>query len=132
MLPPALKKLIHYALYSGSGLVLDTVVFVGLTHAAMPISPFWANMVGGAVASTYVYFGTAKKIFEYRGHFLWPKWLAYVGYILGALLLASAIIGWLATHTPLPALACKLALVPVQFFLNYFALGAILRAFEKR
>lgn len=127
-----LKHLAHYALYSGSGLVLDTFIFWGLTHAAAPLSPFWANMAGGAAASTLVYFGTAKALFAYKGHFLWPKWGAYVGYIWVALVTASALVAWLVAHTALPPLAAKLALVPVQFFMNYFVLGAILRAFEKK
>jgi hypothetical protein len=114
-MPPTLKNLTHYALYSGGGLVLDVGVFGGLTHAALPVAPFWANMAGGATAASFVYFATARRIFAYRGRFLWPKWLAYVGYIALQLVAASTLVAWLAVATLYPPLLCKLASSPCSF-----------------
>ncbi len=127
--PPALCKLFVYGLYTVIGLSLDIATFLSLTHGA-GVLPFWANIVGGALASTFVYYATVRRIFAYQGRFLMTKWLAYVGYICVALLVASALVQLIVSAWMMMPLVAKLMLVPVQFFLNYFVLGRILAAFE--
>jgi hypothetical protein len=131
LLPPGFQRLFVYGLYTAFGLSLDICIFLLFTHGAH-VQPFWGNIAGGAVASTFVYYVTVRRIFNYQGQFLVTKWLAYVGYICVALLVASALVQLIISIWLVMPIVAKLILVPIQFFLNYFVLGRILAAFEPK
>lgn len=121
----------RYFWVAGAGFVFDLLTFTILNYL-VGLSPMISNVASGTVGVTWVYFVSAKRIFQYRGRWLYPKFIAYVAYNVAAILLASALIAALAAWLVLPALLVKVVIVPVQFFMNYFILSAILRAFDGR
>ncbi|MFZ2586704.1 MAG: GtrA family protein [Alphaproteobacteria bacterium] len=125
-----MRQLSLYTLISGLGFVLDCTLFA-LLHLGLHTSALPANLASAAAAVTLVYFLSAHRVFNYQGQLLWPKFGAYVAYQTTVILLFSWIIATLALWLSTPALAIKLAVVPVQFLMNYLILKQLMALFEK-
>jgi hypothetical protein len=111
-----LRKLLSFALISGVGLGIDFILFtMGIGLGA---SPTLSNLVSASAAVTFVYFVSVRRIFEYRGHFLYAKFLIYCAYQTIMVFLASAAIGALAARFGMPLLM-KAATAPVTLLVNF-------------
>lgn len=121
---PQLWKLIGFALVSGVGLGIDFCVFVGMLH--MESSIFVANIFAGGCAVTFVYFVSIRRIFAYRGGFLYGLFLAYLGYQIVGVSLASLAVSLLAAQG-FPAIAAKIMILPLTFAANYLFMSLLAR-----
>ena len=83
-----------------------------------------------AAAVTLVYFASARTVFLYQGSLLLPKFLAYLAYHATVIVLFSFLISTLASTLAIPALWAKIAVVPIQFIMNYLILRSLLALFE--
>lgn len=79
--------------------------------------PFSANLISATCAVSFVYFASVRRIFRYRGRFLFGLFLAYVGYQAIAVAAASLGVAWLAAYVA-PPLA-KILILPLTFGANY-------------
>ncbi|HWT12711.1 MAG TPA: GtrA family protein [Allosphingosinicella sp.] len=117
-----LVRLALFALASGTGLAIDFLLFILLLAGGA--SPGAANLASGAAAVTFVYFASARRIFAYRGRFLFGLFAAYLAYQAAAVSAASAAVALLAASQLAPLLA-KLVILPVTFPMNFFVLARL-------
>jgi putative flippase GtrA len=113
-----------FGLVSGLGLTLDVVVFAVLVLTA-GVTPFWANLAGAALAVTFVFCASVRRVFADRGGFLIGRFLVYAAWQAVGITAASWLVDHLALH--LPALAAKLAMLPLTFSANFLVMRAITR-----
>jgi len=76
-----------FALISGTGWVLDLVVTVVLVNAGL--APFWASLIGAALAVTFVYFMSRVMVFETSNLGQSIDYVFYMGWQVVAITLAS-------------------------------------------
>jgi putative flippase GtrA len=120
-----LRRVLAFAVVSGSGLAIDTAIFFVLITLGWPSGA--ANICSAGVAVTFVYFTSVYRIFNYAGRFLLPLFVVYVVYHVMAVLTASAAIEFLARSGLHPLLA-KLLILPITFAANYIAMRLITRS----
>ena len=118
-------KVLGFAFLSGIGLVIDLAIFASLVHFG--VRPGYANLVSASLAVAFVYFSSAKRIFEYHGEFLLLLFLFYAAYQVAAVLAASFAVDRLAMAGFKPIIA-KLLILPVTFTANYLSMSVLLRA----
>jgi putative flippase GtrA len=109
-------RLLRFALVSGTGLVLDTAVFLALVRLGLLAG--YANLISASMAVTFVYFVSTKRVFEYAGRFLLGLFLIYCVYQVLAVSAASWTVGALVAAGFVPLLA-KVLILPVTFLANY-------------
>jgi len=114
-----------FSILSAIGLTIDIAVFSLLVHFGL--RPGYANLISAGLAVTFVYFSSAKKVFQYHGRFLLPLFLVYLLYQVVAVLAASFAVDSLAIAGFRPIVA-KLLILPVTFTANYFSMSFLLRA----
>lgn len=117
-----LRTVLQFAFVSGMGLALDIIIFVVLT--GLGTAPFAANAISGACAVTFVYFASVRRIFLYRGSFLFGLFLAYLLYQVVGVTAASLAVAYLA-KTLLSPLAAKLVILPITFSANYMFMSLL-------
>jgi putative flippase GtrA len=117
-------KVMRFGLVSAAGLALDLGLFLALMGLGAAPGP--ANAVSAAAAVTFVYFVSVRRIFSYSGDFLLALFAAYVAYQVAGVAAASLAVAWLAENH-LPALAAKLAILPVTFSANYLFMAFLTR-----
>lgn len=115
-------SVLRFALVSGTGLAIDVGLFFGLVQAGMRAG--FANLISAALAVTFVYFVSARRIFAYEGRFLLPLFCVYLGYQAAAVALASWAVDAIVVHGAAPILAKGLVL-PVTFTANYLCMTYI-------
>ncbi|HEY0941151.1 MAG TPA: GtrA family protein [Steroidobacter sp.] len=115
-------SVLRFAVVSGTGLAIDVVLFFGLVQASMRAG--FANLISAALAVTFVYFVSARRIFAYEGRFLLPLFCIYLGYQAAAVALASWAVDSIVAHGAAPILAKGLVL-PVTFTANYLCMAFI-------
>jgi putative flippase GtrA len=99
---------------SGGGLAIDTLLFIALLPQ---LGPFLANLISAALAVTFVYFASVRRIFEYQGKFMLALFLLYLAYQAVGVTASSAAVAWLSTIVPpVPA---KIIIIPVTFAMNF-------------
>jgi hypothetical protein len=109
------KDIFKFAIVSGAGLALDFGIFIGLLAAGF--LPFSANLISATCAVSFVYFASVRRIFRYRGRFLFGLFLAYVCYQAIAVAAASLGVAWLAAYVAPPI--AKVLILPLTFGANY-------------
>jgi putative flippase GtrA len=114
-----------FSILSAIGLAIDIAIFSLLVHFGL--RPGYANLVSAGLAVTFVYFSSAKKVFQYHGRFLLPLFLVYLLYQVAAVLAASFAVDRLAIAGFKPIIA-KLLILPVTFTANYISMSFLLRA----
>jgi hypothetical protein len=114
-----------FSILSAVGLTIDIAIFSLLVHFGL--RPGYANLISAGLAVTFVYFSSAKKVFQYHGRFLVLLFLIYVLYQVVAVLAASFAVDRLAIAGFRPIIA-KLLILPVTFTANYFSMSFLLRA----
>ena len=114
-----------FSILSAMGLTIDIAIFSLLVHFGL--RPGYANLVSAGLAVTFVYFSSAKKVFQYHGRFLLPLFLIYLLYQVAAVLAASFAVDRLAIAGFKPIIA-KLLILPVTFTANYISMNFLLRA----
>lgn len=122
-----MKNPLHFVGFAGIGWLVDTTVFFSFVYG-LHGSPFAANFVGGVFGACFTFLLSRRRIFvEQRGR-TWVRLTGYLSYTLGLLIVASAVVHWLATsinhsYPPLPApwaaLAAKVIVTPFTLALNY-------------
>jgi putative flippase GtrA len=114
-----------FSILSAIGLTIDLALFSLLVHFGL--RPGYANLISAGLAVTFVYFSSAKKVFQYHGKFLLPLFMIYVLYQLVAVLAASFAVDRLAI-AGLNPLVAKLLILPVTFTANYLSMSFLLKA----
>ena len=69
-------KLFVFTIFSGLGFAIDFGIFSFLIYLDTPI--FISNITAGFFAVSFVYFTSAKHVFNYRNNFLLIKFIAYI------------------------------------------------------
>lgn len=118
------SRIIGFALVSAIGLLLDFATFSALIGLRVPI--FTANMCAGAFAVTFVYFASVRRVFAYEGRFLFGLLAIYILYQICGVSLASMAVNFL-TGPHLPAIAAKVAILPLTFSANYLFMSFLTR-----
>ena len=111
----------HYALIAAVGLLLDTAIFLILTHGGL-LSVFWASMIGMLCGASFSYIFATRRIFTGRAGFSWSKWAIFIAYIIGTMFIWSGIIAALVAFGLWPLLA-KFATLPISFYANFLFMG---------
>lgn len=124
----SLATLARFGLVSLIGWGGDFALFAALTAAGF--DPLPANLVSAGAAVTFVYFASVRRIFRYRGDFLYAKWIAYLAYQGVAVLIASAAIATLAAASGHAPILAKLAITPFTFVANYLFMKLLTRPVE--
>jgi len=115
-LPHHIRKVWHFGLVSGAGLILDIALF--LTLLSLGVSAFLANLASSAAAVSFVYAASVRRVFRYRGRFLFGMFAAYGVYQCAGILAGSWAVQALVRLALVPA-AAKIAILPVTFSANY-------------
>lgn len=113
-------RVIGFGGVSALGLAVDVLVFLVLTANA--VGPLLANLLSAGLAVTWVFFASVRHVFGYQGTALWSRYLLYGLYQVVAVIAASVLIDWLFHATTLPALVCKVVILPVTFTANYLVM----------
>ena len=106
-----------FALVSGTGWLIDFLIFIALAGAN--VLPLVANLVGAGTAVTFVFFASVRRVFEYRGGYLIGKLLFYLAFQIVAIGLASLAIQLLVTQLYLVPLLAKILVTPLTFYANF-------------
>jgi putative flippase GtrA len=121
---PNVNRIVSFGLVSGVGLALDFVVFtIGLNLA---LSVFAANLAGATCAVAFVYFASVRRVFDYEGRFLLELLAVYIAYQTCGVTLASIGVN-LLVKLHVPAIAAKVAILPVTFSANYLFMSFLTR-----
>jgi len=107
-------QLLKFAVVSGGGLAIDTLVFVVLEPR---FGPFLANLISAGLAVTFVYFASVQRVFRYHGSFMLALFLAYLAYQALGVTASSAAVAWLSTM--LVPIVAKILIIPVTFVMNF-------------
>jgi putative flippase GtrA len=102
-------RLPAFAVVSGCGWMLDFLLTAGLVATGAPAAA--ANAVGATCGVTFVFFAAQRRVFVTGDRVLVRPLLAYLGYQAGAIALASAAIGLLASVLAAPSAAVLGAVV---------------------
>lgn len=124
-IPTWLKRVLAFAAVSGVGLALDFALFLTFVELGVRAGP--ANFISAAIAVSFVYFVSVRRLFDYRGKFLLRLFLAYLLFQLVAVATASWAVDWIVTLQISPAVA-KLLILPLTFSANYLFMSWITRA----
>ena len=114
-----------FSILSAIGLTIDIAIFSLLVHFGLRAG--YANLISAGLAVTFVYFSSAKKVFQYHGRFLLLLFLVYVLYQVAAVLAASFAVDRLVIAAFKPIVA-KLLILPVTFTANYLSMSFLLKA----
>ncbi len=132
MISPATHRLftrvLAFGVVSGLGWLLDFGVFTLLLHVGA--TPFLANAAGAALAVTWVYAASVRRIFRYRGRFLIAKFLLYAGWQVVGVTAASWGVDRLAHTGALTPIWAKIAITPLTFVANYLFMAWLTRPAE--
>ena len=120
-----LVRLVGFGVVSGLGWLLDFGIFSVLLRTGA--TPFLANLAGAAVAVTWVYAASIRRIFRYQGRFLVAKFLCYAGYQVVGVTLASWGVDGLARHAAIPPIWAKVAITPLTFLANFLFMAWLTR-----
>lgn len=119
-----LSRLIRFGAVSAAGLGLDVGLFLLLVHLEMRAG--YANLISAAVAVTFVYIASTKRVFEYAGSFLVQLFVLYVFYQILAVAAASWTVDYIVALGVEPVVS-KGVILPVTFFANYLVLNFLTR-----
>lgn len=121
-----LTRVVGFALVSGAGLAIDFGLFLAMVELfGVRAGP--ANFVSAAVAVSFVYFVSVRRLFAYEGRFLLSLFALYLVYQFLAVTAASWAVDWLVADVHvLPALA-KIIILPVTFTANFLFMSFITR-----
>ncbi len=114
-----------FSILSAIGLTIDIAIFSLLVHFGLRAG--YANLISAGLAVTFVYFSSAKRVFQYHGRFLLLLFLVYVLYQVAAVLAASFAVDRLVIAAFKPIVA-KLLILPVTFTANYLSMSFLLKA----
>lgn len=114
MMSVRFNRVVRFGAISGGGLAIDTILFIVLLPQ---FGPFLANLISAALAVTFVYFASVRRIFEYQGRFMLALFLVYLLYQTVGVTASSAAVAWLSTF--LAPLLAKLLIIPVTFAMNF-------------
>lgn len=121
----AMAKVMRFALVSGVGLALDVGLFLALNAAGMRAG--YANLVSAAVAVTFVYFVSTRRVFNYDGRFLLALFWVYFAYQALAVAAASWAVDALVAMELAPLLS-KGLILPVTFSANYLVMDFLTKS----
>jgi|LNFM01.2.fsa_nt_gb putative flippase GtrA len=124
--PTWLTRIAGFALVSGVGLAIDFGMFLALVEF-LDVRAGVANLVSAAIAVTFVYFVSVRRLFNYQGRFLLALFALYLAYQIIAVAAASWAIDWLALNLFAPMIA-KAVILPVTFTANYLFMSFITRS----
>lgn len=121
------RKYFGFLLISGTGLILATTILWSGVRL-LGLSPFVANLMGDALAVTFVFFVSAHRSFVHAHRFMLAKFGAYVGWQLIHIALISwsidTLVGWPAFRSLVEPdapteVAAKLLLTPITVTANF-------------
>ena len=122
-----LKTHLHFIGIAGVGWLVDIGMFyliVSMTQGAA----FLANVAGGICGASLTFLLSRKRIFLQQRGRTWVRLMTYILYTLGLLIVASAVVHWLAAsahdvHPGYPitsiAVAAKVIVTPFTLALNF-------------
>ena len=119
-----LSRLMRFGVVSAAGLGLDVGLFLLLVHLGMRAG--YANLISAAVAVTFVYIASTKRVFEYAGGFLAQLFVLYASYQILAVAAASWTVDFIVALGVEPVVS-KGLILPVTFFANYLFLNFLTR-----
>lgn len=109
-------RALRFGVVSALGLALDFSLF--LTLIRLGVSPFAANLASSAIALTFVYCASVRRVFRYEGRFIAALFIAYLVYHVCGTLLISLFISEVVHRGVAPALV-KIGIIPATFGANY-------------
>jgi hypothetical protein len=111
-----LKKLTGFAFVSAAGLAIDVCLFLSLVNIGL--RPGFSNLLSAATAVTFVFMISTKRVFSYRGRFLFQLFFLYAVYQSLAVIAASWAVDKMV-NSGIISLAAKGLILPVTFTTNY-------------
>lgn len=109
--------ILRFAIVSGLGWLIDFVIFTLLTMANIPV--WMANVIGATTAVLFVFFASVRKVFQYKGHYIYGKLMSYIAYQIVAILCASFLIDFITHQFSLYPLLAKVIVTPLTFYANF-------------
>ncbi len=121
-----LRRLIAFGGVSGTGLVLDYVIYTLLCRGGMDAG--WANLISAGTAVTFVFVVSARHIFEGSDRFLGRLFAVYAIYQVVAVSLASLAVDAMTALFDGRYLLGKTVVVPFSFAINYLFISWLFTA----
>lgn len=112
---PGARRLLAFAVGSGTGLVADLAIFAVLNALGVPALA--ANLISTGVAITITYLLVTRHSF--RTTATWRSYVAFFAWYATSALIVSTAIAVLGAGVPAANLGWKLAFVPVTFATNF-------------
>ena len=111
-------KLFGFTIFSGLGFAIDFGIFSFLIYLDTPI--FISNITAGFFAVSFVYFTSAKHVFNYRNNFLLIKFIAYIIFNAFRIYFLSLLIVFLTDSLELAPIFPKVLVLPVSLYEFHF------------
>ena len=117
-------KLFGFTIFSGLGFAIDFGIFSFLIYLDTPI--FISNIAAGFFAVSFVYFTSAKHVFNYRNNFLLIKFIAYIIFNAFRIYFLSLLIVFLTDSLELAPIFPKVLVLPVSLYMNFIFMNFLM------
>ena len=117
-------KLFGFTIFSGLGFAIDFGIFSFLIYLDTPI--FISNITAGFFAVSFVYFTSAKHVFNYRNNFLLIKFIAYIIFNAFRIYFLSLLIVFLTDSLELAPIFPKVLVLPVSLYMNFIFMNFLM------
>ena len=117
-------KLFGFTIFSGLGFAIDFGIFSFLIYLDTPI--FISNITAGFFAVSFVYFTSAKHVFDYRNNFLLIKFIAYIIFNAFRIYFLSLLIVFLTDSLELAPIFPKVLVLPVSLYMNFIFMNFLM------
>jgi putative flippase GtrA len=124
MIAVRLAPLLRFGVVSGAGLLCDVGVFTTALH--LGLRPALANLLGGGIAVTLVFFVSTRFVFERGGEWLAARFALYCGWQLVSMSAYSVLLEALVAGGGLAPLLAKAIVTPMSFLTNYLCMRLLL------
>jgi len=119
-----IPRLLRFAGVSGLGLCLDYALYAALYEAGLPAG--WANLISAGTAVSFVYVASVRGVFASRRDDIHRLFVAYAGYQVAAVGLASVAVDLMTSLLDGRYIAAKTVVLPASFTANYLFMGWLL------
>ncbi len=110
-----------YALVGGASWLIDAGIFVALVQTAkMPV--YLSSIISMLCSGCFNYFFSTHLVFDSGKVFHWRKLFMFIAYVLGTMLIWSAILTVLV-HAGFWPIMAKIAIMPFTFYINFLFMG---------
>ena len=117
-------KLFGFTIFSGLGFAIDFGIFSILIY--LNISVFISNIVAGFFAVSFVYFTSARHIFDHHNKFLLLKFIIYIIFNIFRVYFLSLIIVFLTVSLELAPIFPKILVLPVSLYTNFLFMNFLM------